>query len=81
VLYYNLQINKFEATRNYQLLLPLLVAVLAHLEATHQRFIYTHHSSSIVKLSTIVGGGKQRHQLSLSKELIPIFDDLKTSGY
>ena len=50
---------------------------MAHLERAHEGLIYTHHGSSIVKLSTVVGRREYCHKLSLGKELVAIFYHLQ----
>lgn len=50
--------------------------VMTYLERTHQGLIDRHHSTSVVKLSTIVWSWKERHQLSFCKKLVSIFHNL-----
>lgn len=47
-----------------------------HLERAQKGFIDTHHSTRIIELSTIIWCGEERHQLSLRKELVSVFNDL-----
>ena len=49
---------------------------LEDLERTHQSVIDTHHSTSIVKLSTVVGSREDGDELSLGEELISVLDNL-----
>lgn len=49
----------------------------AHLERTHKSLINAHHSASVVKLSTVIRSWEQSHQLSLGKEFIAIFNNLR----
>jgi hypothetical protein len=51
----------------------------AYLEGAHECFIHRHHAPSVVKLSTVVGGGEQRDQLTLGKELVAIFHHLHST--
>lgn len=60
--------------------LLLLLCWFQNLETAHQCIINWHHCSSIVKLSTIVRSWKESDQLSFSKELITIFNDLMSSA-
>lgn len=53
---------------------------VTYLERTQQTLIHTHHSSCIVKLSTVVRRAEQCHQLSLGEEFVPIFHDLMGSA-
>lgn len=46
------------------------------MERTHQSFINTHHRTSIIKFTTIIGGREYGDKLSVSKEFIPILDNL-----
>lgn len=50
------------------------------METTHEGVVNGHHSSCIVELSTIVRGAKQRDQLPLCKELVPVFHHLVSSA-
>jgi hypothetical protein len=47
-----------------------------YLEGAHERVIDAHHGAGIVELATVVGGGEQRHELALGKELIAILHNL-----
>jgi len=60
---------------------PLLrrTSRLQNLERTHQRIIHSHHGTRIIKLSTIVGCRKHRHQFAIGKEFVSVFDDLMGS--
>ena len=51
-------------------------SLVPYLERTHESLVYTHHCSSIVKLSTIVRSREQCHQLTPGKELVPILNNL-----
>ena len=44
-------------------------------------FVHTHHGTCIVKLSTIIGHGKQSDQLPLCKKFISIFNHLMGFTY
>lgn len=48
-----------------------------YLEGTHESLIYTHHSSSVIKLPTVVWRRKYCYKLPLGKELIPILNNLQ----
>ena len=56
-------------------LLPLL-SWFENLEAAHESIVNGHHCSCIVKLSTIVRGTEQGHELPLGKELVAVFHHL-----
>lgn len=47
-----------------------------YLKRAEQILIYAHHSTRIVKLTTVVWCTKYRHELTLGKELISIFHTL-----
>ncbi len=49
---------------------------LQYLERTHQRFVYTHDCSRIIKLSTVIWRTKDCYKLSFCKKLIPLFNHL-----
>lgn len=49
-----------------------------NLEGAEKCLIYTHHGTSIVEFTTVVGGRKECHQMSLRKEFVSVFDDLRT---
>lgn len=51
-------------------------ARVLYLKGAHEGLVHTHHAACIVKLPAVVGGGEQRHQLSLGKELITVFNNL-----
>ena len=48
-----------------------------HLEGAHERLVYAHHGSGVIKLATVVRSGEQRDQLSFSEELIAILHHLR----
>lgn len=47
-----------------------------NLERAKQTFIYAHHGTRIVKLSTVVRCTEQGHKLALGEELVTVLDDL-----
>jgi hypothetical protein len=49
-----------------------------NLEGTHQSFVNAHHCASIIKFTTIIGSREYGDKLSVSKEFIPILDNLKS---
>merc|ERR550532_3531628 len=57
---------------------PSLLALdgLQDLEAAHERLVYGHHRTSIVKLSAVVGRAEQGDELALGKKLITVLHDL-----
>lgn len=57
-----------------------LVSGLQDLETAHERLVHGHHGACIVKLAAVVGRREQRDQLSLSKELVTIFDNLRETS-
>ena len=48
-----------------------------YLERTHECFINTHHTPSIVELPAVVGGREQGHQLTFCKELVAVLNNLQ----
>lgn len=58
----------------------LLFGGLQNLERAHEGVINTHHCSSIVKFTAIVGSTKYRHQLSAREKLIAILNNLVSSA-
>lgn len=58
----------------------LLFGGLQNLERAHESVINTHHRSSIVKFTAIVGSTKYRHQLSAREKLIAILNNLMRSA-
>ena len=58
------------------LLAGALVCRLENLERTHETFVYRHERRRIVKLSAVIGCGKERHQLAAGKEFVTVFDYL-----
>ena len=50
-----------------------------YLKGAHERVVYRHHCSCIVELAAVVRCREERHQLSLCKELVAIFDYLMSS--
>ena len=49
-----------------------------NLKGTHQIFINTHYTTSIIKFTAIIGCRENRYQLTFCKEFITIFDNLRT---
>ena len=49
---------------------------LQHLEGAHERVVNGHHGTSIVEFTTVVWSTEEGNQLTLRKELVPIFYDL-----
>jgi hypothetical protein len=47
-----------------------------YLEGAHQSLVNRHHSTSIVKLSTVIWSREKGDQLTLGKEFIPILHNL-----
>ena len=56
--------------------LLFLLSWLENLEAAHKSIINGHHCSCIVKLSTVVRGTEQGHELPLGKELVAVLHHL-----
>ena len=54
----------------------LLLGWLQNLEWTNQILVATHQGSRVIELSTVVRSWKYSYQLSLSKKLISLFDNL-----
>ena len=59
--------------------LPLLCR-FEDLKRTHERLVNTHHGTRIIELSAIVGGRKESHKLSPSKELVSILYNLVSTA-
>lgn len=54
--------------------------VHSYLERTQQTLVDAHHSTSIIKLSTVVGSAEEGHELALREEFVAIFNDLMRSA-
>lgn len=51
---------------------------MLYLKGTHESLVDAHHGTRVVKLPTVIGGGKQSYQLPFCKELVAIFDHLES---
>ena len=49
---------------------------LQNLEAAHEVLVHRHHGARVVELAAVVGRAEHRHQLPLSKELVPVLHHL-----
>ena len=56
---------------------PMMHKQRHHLKRAHESLIHAHHSTSIVKLPTIVGCWEQSDKLPLCKKFIAILNDLR----
>ena len=56
--------------------LLLLLSWLENLERAQERLVHTHHRTSIVELSAIVGRREEGDELALGEELVPVLHNL-----
>lgn len=54
---------------------------VTYLERTKQALVDTHHCTSVVEFTTVVGSAEQSYELSLGEELITVLDDLMGAAY
>ena len=50
---------------------------VTYLKRAHQSVVHGHQAAGIVEFTAVVRCGEQRHQLTLGKELVAVFDDLE----
>lgn len=60
--------------------LLLLFSRLKNLETAHKGVINTHHSTSIIEFTAVVGSREEGDQLSLCEKLIAVFNDLMSTA-
>lgn len=54
---------------------------MRYLKRAHKSLVDTHHSTSIVEFTTIVGRREKSDQLTFGKELVAVLDDLMGATY
>jgi len=52
-----------------------------YLERAQQALINTHHCTSVIKFTTVIGRGEQGDELSLGEEFVTVFNDLVSTTY